>query len=115
MSRPQMSVSPIPGTLATPGNVLSNAVPPNQAMFASGVCVAQNPWVRVTPVRAVFSNTHVTVSPTFRSIVTVCVFRSPVPVLPPPPVTVQAFGVLGFVDPPMPVRTHPLSANSCTV
>ena len=54
----------MPAVAGTPGNVWPNAVPPNQAMFASCECVAQKPWVRVTP-WPVFSNTQVTVSPFF--------------------------------------------------
>src|SRR5512132_1873672 len=91
----------------TPPNVCPNAVPPNQAMFASGVCVAQNPWVRVTP-WPVFSKTQVTVSPFLSEIVAVCVFRLPTPALPPPPETVQLYGVFGSVDPPIPVSTQPI-------
>ena len=92
IGRPQSVVSPMPAVPATPGKVWPNAVPPNQAMFASCGCVAQKPCVRVTP-WPVFSNTQVTVSPFFRLMVAVCVFRSPTPVLPPLPVTVQLYGV----------------------
>ena len=74
-------------------------------MSASCGCVAQKPWVRVAPF-PVFSNTHVTVSPFLIEIVTVCVFRSPTPVLPFDPVTVQLYGVLMSVEPPMPLRTQ---------
>ena len=45
----------------------------------------------------------------------VCVFRSPTPVLPPVPVTVQLYGVFGSVDPPMPVSTQPSGTSSFTV
>src|SRR5262245_38651221 len=88
IGRPQSVVFPMPDTPATPGNVCPKLVPPNQAIFASCECVAQKPWVRVTP-WPVFSNTQVTVSPFFSEMVAVCVFRSPTPVLPPLPVTVQ--------------------------
>src|SRR5262245_61533188 len=111
ISRPQISLSPMPGTAATPGNVCPNAVPPNQAILASGVWVAQNPWVRVTP-GPVFSNTQVTVSPFLREILAVIVLRLPEPVLPPLPDTVQAYGVSGFVEPPIPVSTQPRGTDS---
>ena len=102
----------MPAVPATPGKVCPKAVPPNQAALASPVCVAQKPWVRVTP-WPVFSNTHVTVSPIFSVTVAVCVFRSPVPVLPPLPVTVQLNAEFG--SPPIPVRIHPAWVNSVTV
>ena len=76
--------------------------------------MAQKPWVRVTP-WPVFSNVQVTVSPFFRLIVAVCVFRSPTPVLPPLPVTTQLYGVVGSVEPPMPVRIQPSCVDSFTV
>src|SRR6188768_971630 len=82
-------------------------------MFASLECVAQKPWVLVTP-WPVFSKTHVTVSPFLRLIVAVWVLRSPTPVLPPEPVMVQLYGVLVSVDPPIPVRTHPSGTSSLT-
>ena len=69
----------------------------------------------------VFSNRQVTVSPTLRVTVAVCVSRLPEPVLPlvvelpPAPVTVQANGVLISVEPPIPVRTQPSGTNSFTV
>ena len=76
--------------------------------------MAQKPWVRVTP-WPVFSKTHVTVSPFLRLTVAVWVFRSPTPVLPPEPVTVQLYGVFGSVEPPIPVRTQPSGTSSFTV
>src|SRR6185369_16796424 len=103
IGRPQMLVSPIPATAATPGNVWPNPVPPNQAIYASCGWVAQKPWVRVTfdPV-AVFSNVHVTVSPAFSVMLAVAVARSPVPLLVPPALTVQ----LVLPGDPTPVSTH---------
>ena len=74
-------------------------------MSANCGCVAQKPWVLVTPL-PVFSNVHVTVSPFLRLIDTFRMFGSPVPVLPPEPVTTQSYGVLAFVEPPMPVSTQ---------
>src|SRR6185503_5275634 len=100
-----------PDTPATPGKVCPKAVPPNQAMFASCGCVAQKPWVRVTP-WPVFSNTQVTVSPPLSVTSTLCVLRSPTPVLPPLPVTVHLYGVFGSLEPPIPVSTQPSCIDS---
>src|SRR5262245_4331976 len=110
--RPQRVVSPT--TLATPGNVWPYPVPPNHAILASCGCVAQKPCVLVAPL-PVFSNTQVTVSPFLMSMVTVCVFGFPLPVLPPLPVTVQLLGKFGSVEPPIPVRVHPSCVDSCDV
>src|SRR5580765_2992334 len=114
IGRPQIVASPTPAVAATPGKVWPTPEPPNHAMFASCGCVAQNPCVRVTP-WPVFSKTQVTVSPFFRLIVAVCVLRSPTPVLPPLPVTVQLYRALGSVDPPIPVNTQPSGTSSFTV
>ena len=75
----------IPVTVLTPGRVtgeLPNLEPPNQAFSAKNGCVAQKPWVRVTPL-PVFSKVQVTVSPLYRLMVAFAVGRSPRPVLPP--------------------------------
>ncbi len=62
----------------------------------------------------VFSKTQVTVSPGCESYVAVWSARSPRPVLPPLPVTVQLNGVFGSVEPPIPVSTHPIGTISFT-
>ena len=93
---------------------MPEAPPPNQAILASGGCVAQKPWVRVTP-WPVFSNVQVTVSPFFRRIVTVCVFRSPTPCCHRCRSRRSYPGCSRFVEPPMPVRIHPSCVDSFTV
>src|SRR3954453_13615640 len=111
---PQISWSPIPATAATPGKVWPDLVPPSQAICASCGCVAQKPCVRVAPT-PVFSNVQVTVSPSWRLMVAVCVSSDPEPVLPPLPVVTHAYGVVGSLDPPMPVTVQPSCMPSLTV
>src|SRR5206468_2973663 len=116
MDLPQRVASPMPGVAATPGKECPNPEPPNQAIWASCECVAQNPWVRVAPL-PVFSKTHFTVSPFLRLMVAVWVFTaSLLLVLPPVPLTnKQVPGLLGSPLPPMAVRVQPNWVNSFTV
>src|SRR5690242_16152119 len=106
--RPQIILSP--SVVVTPETLIPAYGAPFHAAFASVECVAQNPWVRVTP-RCVFSKTHVTVSPYFRMIVAVRVLSEPAPELPPEPLTVQDMA-FGSGAPPIPVRIHPSETAS---
>ena len=115
MGLPQSMVSPMPDVAATPGKECPYAEPPNQAIWASCGCVAQKPWVRVAPL-PVFSKTQVTVSPFFRLTVAVWVpAASPLPELPPLPVTKQLLGKLTSPLPPMAVRVQPNWVSSFIV
>ena len=101
----QSVMSPMPITPATPGNVWPNAGPAEPRDLRE---LRMRGPEALGPRRAVAgvlerAGDGVAVLEADR---TVCVFRSPAPVLPPLPVTTQSYGVVGSVDPPMPVSTQ---------